>query len=510
MNRMKSKKHSQSAKKNGKRTKVERRTVARTQSIKKSAIAAPRQLSVEVVLRSAEAGVSPFGTDESITCRNVETYRADNRIQKRAAHALTELGFKIVALSPYSISVECAPSLFSKTFGTKLQIQSVHRIQCGRSIREKEFHAPAEGANWEPPPVLKDFVERAYIQPPAIYLQSPLPPKVDYFHLNIPDLATLTRARQVHQQGITGKGVKVVMIDSGFFKHPFYQMNGFNGNVVLAPGALNPAQDKSGHGTAQAANVFAVAPGIAFVMVKQGPNPVAALKKAIELGPDIIICSWCFDLVEPNPNRRHLTNVPSTFKSLELGIAHAVSKGICVVCAAGNGQVAFPGMHPDVICAGGIFVGPDVKLTASNLASAFSSKPYPGRHVPDLCGLVGMQPAGLYILLPVQPGSNMDQALAAGVFPASDKTLPNDGWVGTSGTSAAAPQIAGVCALLKQKNPSLTPQEMKQSLIAGASDCSSGAANADSNEGLSLKANAGPDGATGHGLVNAAASVSMV
>lgn len=506
----KSKKHSLPGKKRTKRTNVKRGTVATAGSIKKGVIAAPRKLSVEVVLLPAETGVSPFAVDETINCGNVHSYRADTRIQKRAARILTDLGFEIVALSPYSISTECSPSLFSRTFGTKLQIQSFHRVQCGRSIREKEFYAPVEGASWEPPPVLKDLVERAYIQPPAIYLQLPLPPKVDYFHLNTADLATLTRARQVHQQGITGQGIKVVMIDSGLFNHPFYQFNGFQGHVVLAPGALNPAQDLSGHGTAQAANVFTVAPGISFIMVKQGPNPVAALKKAIQLGPDIIICSWCFDLIAPNTNRKHLTSVPNTYKALELGIVDAISKGICVVCAAGNGQVAFPGMHPEVISAGGVFVGPDMKFTASNLASAFVSKPFPGRHVPDLCGLVGMQPAGVYILLPVQPGSNMDQAFAAGVFPASDKTLPNDGWIGASGTSAAAPQIAGVCALLKQKNPSLKPHELKQALIVGGADCSAGTANPDSNEGVSLNANAGPDGATGHGLVNAAASVSLV
>jgi subtilisin family serine protease len=337
-----------------------------------------------------------------------------------------------------------------------------------------------------------------------------LPPKVNYFHLNLPDVATLTRARQVHQQGITGSGIKVVMIDSGFFNHPFYQANGFKVGVVLAPGALNPALDSNGHGTAQAGNLFATAPGIRFVMLKQGTNPVVALKQAIALAPDIIICSWCFDLVMPGPARAHQPSVPSTFKPLEMEIANAVAKGICVVCAAGNGQVAFPGMHPDVICVGGVFVTPDLNLIASDLASAFSSRPYPGRHVPDVCGLVGMKPAGIYIMLPLQPGSNLDKSLAVGPFPNGDSTTPTDGWIATSGTSAAAPQVAGVCALLKQKNPSLSPQQLKQALIAGASDCSSGAANPESNQGVALGAGAGPDGATGHGFVNAAASVALV
>ena len=100
---------------------------------------------------------------------------------------------------------------------------------------------------------------------------------------------------------------------------------------------------------------------------------------------------------------------------------------------------------------------------------------------------------------------------AHGPFPTGDLTAPGDGWVATSGTSAAAPQIAGVCALLKQKRPSLTPQQMKQALLAGAADCCSrGTANPDSNEGVAMQSGAGNDGATGHGVVNAVASIALV
>jgi subtilisin family serine protease len=216
-------------------------------------------------------------------------------------------------------------------------------------------------------------------------------------------------------------------------------------------------------------------------------------------------------LVDGSPNRTHLPGIPGELKSLELEVAHAVSKGICVVCASGNGQVSFPGMHPDVISAGGIFITPNLKMGASDLASAFDSRPYPGRHVPDLCGLVGMRPHGVYIMLPVQPGCVLDQEFAAaGPFPGGDMTGAGDGWIAASGTSSAAPQIAGVCALLKQKKSSLTPQDMKQALIAGATDCAFGTSNPESNQGVALKAGLGADGATGHGMVNAAASIGLV
>jgi hypothetical protein len=69
-------------------------------------------------------------------------------------------------------------------------------------------------------------------------------------------------------------------------------------------------------------------------------------------------------------------------------------------------------MMPDVISAGGVFVDKEGSMQASDYASAFPSKIYPGRSVPDLCGLVGMLPRATYIMLPVPPGSETDREMA--------------------------------------------------------------------------------------------------
>jgi serine protease AprX len=477
------------------------------------AIPPPDKVSIEVLLRPTDVGLSPISASEKISFSNVENFRPAKATQDQAAARLTDLGFKVVAVSPYSISLEGPPSLFTKTFGTDLEVRSVDRVQSTRPMREKSFYTPAGGADWQAPAALADVVERAYIQPPAIYFESALPPKVNYFHLNVPsDVAMLTGASGVHHQGITGKGVKVVMIDSGFFKHKYYNSHGYKASLMLGPGAIEPKRDDNGHGTAEAANVFANAPNVTFIMIKQGDNSTAAFKVAVGLKPDIITCSWGFDLVDSNsPNRKHLTSIPNFLKPLELEVARAVANGIVVIFSAGNGHVSFPGMHPDVISAGGVYVDQEQNLRASDYASAFDSKPYPGRHVPDLCGLVGLQPHAIYIMLPLQPGCAIDTELSSGgAFPNSDETQPKDGWGAISGTSAAAPQLAGICALLKQKKPALTPQEVKQALIASARDCDEGAANEASNEGVALEASAGIDGATGHGLVDAIAAIELV
>jgi subtilisin family serine protease len=175
-----------------------------------------------------------------------------------------------------------------------------------------------------------------------------------------------------------------------------------------------------------------------------------------------------------------------------------------VVFSAGNGHWAFPGQHPDVISAGGVYVDENLTLTASDYASGFLSTIFPGRRVPDVCGLVGRSPAGAYIMLPVPPGAKIDADCAGGAYPQKDQTLPNDGWAAFSGTSAAAPQVAGICALLKQANPMLTPVEIKELLHITAYDVTKGTCSANTGANPAMP---GPDLATDYGLANACTAV---
>ncbi|MBB1287372.1 S8 family serine peptidase [Flavisolibacter sp. BT320] len=473
-------------------------------------ISPPDKINVEVLLSPTEIGLSPFSGLEAINASNVEKFKPSSVIHSQAVSRLADLGFKIIATSPYSISVEGTPKLFTDTFGTELEPKSLFQIQTSQPLAAKAFFEPAEGAEWNVPTSLTGFIERAYIQPPPIYFESMIPPKVNYFHLNVPhDVALLTGASAVHRQGITGKGVTVVMIDTGFYRHKYYNTNRYNINVMLAPGASNVNDDEVGHGTAEAANVLANAPDVSFIMLKSGGNATAAMKAAIDLKPDVITCSWGYDLCMPR-TRVPLSSVPNTLKPLELEVSRAVALGITVVFSSGNGHVGFPGMHPDVISVGGCYMNEDSDLEASNYASAFDSKPYPGRHVPDLCGLVGMKPHAVYIMLPLQPGCKIDRQLGNNKkFPDGDETKDSDGWSVISGTSAAAPQIAGICALLKQKNPSLGPQEIKRILLASTKDCTKGEANDQSNNGTAVKASEGLDGATGFGFVDAEAAFKL-
>jgi hypothetical protein len=143
----------------------------------------------------------------------------------------------------------------------------------------------------------------------------------------------------------------------------------------------------------------------------------------------------------------------------------------------------------------------DGTFRASDYASGFASNIYAGRNSPDLCGLVGMQPRAAYIMLPLQAGDQIDVDLAGGTHPNGDETASNDGWAAISGTSAAAPQLAGVAALIRQACPRLTPAEVRSIMRSTARDVTTG------TSGTGTTATTGVDVATGTGLVDAARAV---
>lgn len=441
-----------------------------------------------------------------------------------AAAELQRLGFRVRHAGTFSVSGEGPRSLWERVFQTRVARETHPALGTTylTHVAGEPFRLPAS---------LQPLVERAYPQRPPLYHDepaeaptvevarprarraphaatvrravSPLPPRVAYPHLRVPDdVALVLRATPLHEDGVTGRGVLVAMADTGFYAHPFYAWHGFHLRAVLAPDATSVEHDEYGHGTAEVANVFASARDADVVGVKMGDNPTLAWKTAVDLRPAVMTASWGYDLTG-------VDTLPNYLRPLEAAVVSAVRDDGIVVCfSAGNGQVSFPAMLPDVIAVGGVYAtdpvgADDFALTASDYASSFDSLIYPGRHVPDVCGLVGLPPKAVYLMLPVEPGDTIDGELAVGAYPDGDGTLGADGWVAISGTSAAAPQVAGVCALVRQVRPDLSPAAVKALLCAGARDVTAG------RSAMGDPARAGADGATGAGLVDAAATVRL-
>jgi subtilisin family serine protease len=152
-------------------------------------------------------------------------------------------------------------------------------------------------------------------------------------------------------------------------------------------------------------------------------------------------------------------------------LQNAYKKGICVIAAAGNGQYAFPGNMPEVISAGGVYYTPDGNFSVSDIASQFTSSVFPGRVVPDVCGLVGNLPYGRLLLVPVPPKARLAKRPAFSMIAAGEPTeVQISGWAMFSGTSAAAAMIAGASALLLQQRPGLSPDEIRRILMESGQD----------------------------------------
>jgi len=278
--------------------------------------------------------------------------------------------------------------------------------------------------------------------------------KDTYVKLNLHESARIIKANKVwtlkDKDGnlITGKGIKVAILDTGVdYNHPDLG-GGFGlGKKVIGghnfiAGNKNPMDDH-GHGTHVAGIIAAkgaitgIAPDckiLAYkVLNKNGVGSVSAVIAAIDMASD----------PDGNPD----TNDGADIISLSLGgpgnendaistaINNAVKSGIVCVVSAGNegpdeASITSPGCAIYPITVGA--------TTKSDLLAGYSSR----------------GPTANYNIKPeiVAPGSNIRS------------TILNNGYTSWSGTSMAAPHVTGVCALLLQKFRNLTPFEVKSIL----------------------------------------------
>lgn len=470
----------------------------------KDGFSIPPKLFANVSPRSI-GGLSMFDYAGPMDTDIVSNFMSEEDLIYRTAQALQDAGFEVLQLSPYTINIAAPIATYERAFKTQIRPHEVAALKgggvegtatCFSGQDSDRFGLLlADGTAFE------NLIEGVAIETPRYYFATqPLPPPKSYWHLDVPAGVSLAcNADKAHRGGITGRGVRVAMVDSGYFAHPYFAARGYRVSAVtLAPGASNPATDENGHGTAESANIFANAPDCELSPVKMSfANTLAAFNAAVALGPDIITCSWGSSIRNPP--------LSPADQALGAAITDAVARGIVVIFSAGNGHFGYPGQHPAVISAGGVFRGPDGSLRASDYSSGFMSSIFAGRRVPDLCGLVGQRPRAAYIMLPLQAGSTIDTDLAAGgAHPNGDETAGNDGWAAISGTSAAAPQLAGVAALIKQACPRLVPAEVRDILVRTAIDVTAGTCNPATGGAAAV---VGVDNATGSGLVDANAAV---
>lgn len=450
-----------------------------------------KQIYAEVVLRS-KTGTSLMKNTAPLDAKKLFFYQAEASDVEEACKKLSDAGFSVIARSQFGISIVGTGELYKKYFNTEI-VQRPVKTFYGREMAA-EINPFFMNKTPEVPVELAPLVDTLYIPPTGYFLSGEgQMPALSYYHLRPPaDISRLTNADAAHTRGFRGTGVKVAMIDSGFVAdHDYYSGRGYNITVHAAVG--DSTKDEIGHGTGIASNLLAIAPECEFHFVKMidGYNwaSVAAFRLAVSLGVKVITCSWG----QPRD------------PVLEAEIQAAVKSGITVVFACGNGcPIGWPGCMPEVISVGGAYPRQDGTWEAATYASSGVNSLYPNRHCPDISGIVGHLPHGIFIVMPTQKGAEFDGLFSGSNFPNGDETGSADGWLVASGTSSAAPMVAGGAALLLNAKSSLTPAEIKQTLMDTAIDVTQGFSPCGTSVG------AGSDSATGAGMIDIGAAVNKV
>ena len=280
----------------------------------------------------------------------------------------------------------------------------------------------------------------------------------------------------------TGAGVTVAVLDSGV-KTNHRALTRADPEWVVGERAFlrgrerlkrRRLKDKYGHGTLVAGAIMSqvpgapgVAPGANLLSLKvlngQGQGRVSdaimALDWLAEHGPARGVGVVNISIASP-PGESY------TSDPLGQAVARVIEEGMIVVASAGNfgssagesfyGGIGSPANHPWVITVGASD-SMGTTLRGDDRVASFSSRGptlFDGISKPDLIA------PGVALPLPSPCGSRLKQRQ---VFtPIHDSLFRGRGcWLKASGTSFAAPLVAGAVALMLEANPDLTPTQVK-------------------------------------------------
>ncbi len=295
---------------------------------------------------------------------------------------------------------------------------------------------------------------------------------------------TVSGASELHQHGITGRGVTVAILDSGLWEHPALAVDTRGQPRIVGrydamdDVAGEPVDDASGHGTHMASVVAhsegvltngipagswkGIAPDVNLVAVKafdeDGQGDFLDIVRGIQW---IVEHREALDIRVLNLSFAARPRWPYYLDPINQALMKAWAAGITVVAAAGNEgpdamTIGSPGNLPYLITVGAYTDSWTVADRDDDYVPDFSSRgPTPSGHIkPDIVA-PGGHIAGL-----VEPGSTLTRK--------HPNYMISTGELVMTGTSQASALVAGIAALLLQLEPELTPDDVKCKLMSSA------------------------------------------
>ena len=298
---------------------------------------------------------------------------------------------------------------------------------------------------------------------------------------NLTENVTHVNANKAWELGYTGKGVLVAIIDSGVnYNHVDLKDHLWDGGSQYPHhgyNAINPGQstlDNKGHGTHCAGTICGdgtsglatgMAPDATLMCIKvSDPNVnatteqiISAIEFAVDHGADIISMSlgWYASADLSATFRTVFSNV------LETGVVAAVAAG-----NSGNEQSSYPVPY-NVRTPGNCpppWIHPDQQSNAGGTSSVISVGAVDYDNA--IAAISSRGPSTWkytsYNDYSYNPGIGLirPDIVAPGVSVKSLSNESNDGYAIKAGTSMATPCVAGVMALMLEKNPELTPADL--------------------------------------------------
>jgi serine protease AprX len=295
--------------------------------------------------------------------------------------------------------------------------------------------------------------------------------------------------------GPTGDGVTVAVVDSGVSVQQDLAGSRIVGWKDLVKGKKKPYDD-AGHGTFVAGLIagdgsasLPLEDGGIATMQYRGVAPgadIVAVKVLDELGQgraSTVIAGVAWAIAHRDDYDIRVLSIavggspvgPAHEDPVARAVRAAWRNGIVVVCAAGNegefglGGVLSPGNDPYVITVG----ADDTRQTGDPTDDAVAAYSSRGPTLYDEFAKPDLVAPGNRVVSLREKGSYIDRAFPENRIPVSTYAPGAPPWmkpayVMLSGTSTAAPVVAGAAALMLEQDPSLTPDDVKLRLLQSA------------------------------------------